>query len=99
MLALILILLFQTRCRFDYAVIRARPRHCVDGDEGLVQSLVEMGDDFFQVVALLLDRQWIFGGYIVPPFCGITRFFEDYYGMATAHRMLNHNTLTYHNDS
>ena len=39
------------------------------------------------------------GGYNVPPFCGITGIFDDYYGMATVHKSQNHNILTYHNDS
>ena len=42
--------------------------HGVDGDEGLVQSLVEMGDDILQVFALLLGKQWGFGEYNAPPF-------------------------------
>ena len=46
-----------------------------------------------------LDRQWIIGGYNVPPFCGITGVLDDYYGMAVSHKSQNHNPLTYHNDS
>ena len=41
----------------------------------------------------------IFGGYNVPLFCGITGVFENYYGMASALKSRNYNTLTYHNDS
>ena len=46
-----------------------------------------------------LDKQRIIGGYNVPPFCSITGIFKGYYGMAITHILLNHNTLTYHNDS
>ena len=46
-----------------------------------------------------LDRQWIIRGYNVPPFCGITGVFNNYYGMAVSHKSQNHNILTYHNDS
>jgi hypothetical protein len=46
-----------------------------------------------------LDRQWIIGGYNVPPFCGITGIFNDYNGMATVLKLQNYNILTYHNDS
>ena len=61
--------------------------HGARGDEGLVQSLVETGDGILQVISLLLDRQWIIGGYNVPPFCGITGVFDNYYGMAS---VINH---------
>ena len=40
-----------------------------------------------------LDKQRFLGGYNVPPFCGITGIFDDYYGMAITHRLLNHNPL------
>ena len=33
-----------------YALVAS---HCVDGDKGLIQSLVETGDDLFQVFTLL----------------------------------------------
>ena len=46
-----------------------------------------------------IDRQWIIRGYNVPPFCGITGFLDDYYGMAVSHKSQSHNLLTYHNDS
>ena len=67
--------------------------HGVRGNEGLVQSLVESGDGILQVISLLLDIQWIIGGYNAPPFCGITRVLDNYYGMAATHRLLNHNIL------
>jgi len=83
-------------CTSFYALVAG---HGARGDEGLVQSLVETGDGLFQVFTLLLERQWIIGGYNVPPFCGITGIFNDYYGMAITHKSQNHNILTYHNDS
>jgi hypothetical protein len=75
--------------------------HGARSDEGLVQSLVETGDDLFQVTSLLLDKQRriFWGDTMYPPFCGITGVFNNYYGMAVSHKSQNHNTLTYHNDS
>ena len=83
-------------CTSFYAFVAG---HGARGDKGLVQSLVETGDDLFQVFALPLDIQWIIGGYNVPPLYGITGVFDNYYGMTTIHKSRNHNTLTYHNDS
>ena len=44
--------------------------HGARSDEGLVQSLVETGDDLFQVTSLLLDKQLriFWGDTIYPPF-------------------------------
>ena len=56
-------------------------------------------DDIVLELLISLDKQWIIGGYNVPPFCGITGVFDNYYGMATVHKSHNHNILTYHNDS
>ena len=64
--------------------------HGARGEEGLVQSLVEAGDDILQAFALVLDRQRFFGGYNVPPFCGIIGIFYIYYGMAIGHRSQDH---------
>ncbi len=66
-------LLFMRRwysaCTSFYALVAY---HGARGDEGLVQSVAETGDDFFQVFAFLLGKQWGFEGYNVHPFCGIT---------------------------
>ena len=79
------LLLFQTRCRFDCAALRAQ--------SPLWEDMIHYD------TTIPLDRQWIIAGYNVPPFCGITGVFENYYGMAVSHKSQNHNTLTYHNGS
>ena len=83
-------------CTSFYALVTG---YGARGDKGLALSLVESGDDIFQVFTLLFDIQWIIRGYNVPPFCGITGVLDDYYGMAVSHKSQNHNTLTYHDDS
>ena len=39
------------------------------------------------------------GDTMPPTFCDTTGIFNDYYGMATAHKSLKYNPLTTHNDS
>ena len=86
----------HSACTSFYALVAG---HGARVDEELVQSLVETANDFRQVFAFMLDRRLDVGGYNVPPFCGITGVFNDYYEMAVSHKSQNHNTLTYHNDS
>lgn len=53
----------------------------------------------FGGAVILLDIQWIIGGYNVPILLCYNRDFDDYYGMEVSHKSQKHKTLTHHNDS
>ena len=45
--------------------------------------------NLFKSIPVCKYKQRLLGGYNVPPFCGITRVFSNYYGMVISHKLLN----------